>query len=530
MRILIVTLLLLIAGEASANEFYYVVYNIPAVDGVHFASPDDACQYAYNYDQTVTFPKWADGEQLTPLPYESPHVFQSFPPKLLEYQCDTSATVTHVDDNGNITGTDTFSGGYYINRMGNDCTDAQYYNPVSGLCQTSDQEQANKEFGDPSNPLVVGAVSCGDPVNIGTGNVFEEETDYADTDGELVFSRNYNSLTGVWRHSYSTQIVADSFSIALIFADGRQSAFSIDNNVATAEPGEMGSMTLKNGLWTYTSPSNETMTFERIRGRLTQWTSAAGLTQNISYVDDASFNSTATVTDSQGHSLTFKSDISGRLSQMSAGSLVTTYQVDTTNRMVSVSKQWPSQTKTRSYLYEDSSNPKKLTGVIDERGIRSATWAYDSQGRATSNERPGGAGKIAIAYSADGSVIVTNALGNDAIYRYSVVQGVKRVVSINGSPAPGCPASNSSYTYTTLGQVATRTDARGNITSYTYDDLGRETRRVEAAGSSDERVVATTWSGTTFRPATVTTPDQETTYSYDDKGRLLSTQNHSVKE
>ncbi|HEY4292894.1 hypothetical protein [Luteibacter sp.] len=178
---------LVVAGQVRASEFYYVVFNIPPLADVHFPSPNAACQSAYQYDQSVTFKAWAGDEELEPLPYEAPHIFQSFPPKLLKYQCDTSAKVTYRDENGNITGTYTLMNGYYINRQGNDCKDGQYYNPVTGYCQTSDQEQANKELGNPEH--LVGTVSCADPINIGTGNVFEQETDYADQDGELSFSR-----------------------------------------------------------------------------------------------------------------------------------------------------------------------------------------------------------------------------------------------------------------------------------------------------------------------------------------------------
>ena len=528
MRYFLFFLVLVVAVPASANEYYYVVYNIPTLDGVRFASPDAACQSAYEYDQTVKFPSWAGDNKLDALPYVPPYVYQSFPPKLLTYKCDTAATLTFLDSNGVPTGeTYEYENGYTINRQGNNCNDTQYYNPVSGLCQTSDEEQPRKQLG--NTATLVGSVGCGDPINIGTGNMFDEETDFVDADGELALRRTYNSQIGRWQTNYSARITADSFSMALIAADGRQTVFSLENNVATPEPGETGSMVYKNGLWTYTSPSNEIMTFGSL-GRLVAWTGADGRTQTISYVDDASFNSTATVTDSQGHKLTFKSNVSGQVSQVSVGSLVVSYQFDATNRMVSVTRQWPNHSTGRTYLYEDSKHPTMLTGVIDERGVRSATWAYDAMGRAVENERAGGAAKVTIAYADDGSATVSNVFGQKTVYHYEVVQGVKRVVAIEGSPAPGCPAANSSYTYTPLGEIASKTDARGSVTTYTYDDLGREIRRVEASGSPNERVISTGWDGASFRPATVTTSDRVTTYAYDDKGRLLSTSVRAIKE
>ncbi|TCV96352.1 YD repeat-containing protein [Luteibacter rhizovicinus] len=531
MRLIIFSILLLATGPASANDYYYVIYNIPPLADAHFASADETCHAAYDYSQSVIFPARAGKNPVAPLPYQPPTVFQSYPPKVLVYGCHTSATISFLDSNGNVTSTSVTSIGYYISREGNNCQDGQYYNPVSGACQTSDQEQPYKELGNPNNPAVVGVVSCGDPINVGTGNVFEEEVDYEDTDGELRFSRTYNSEIGTWDHSYAALLApVDPHSLAMNFADGRQSVFAVENNVATAEPGEMGTATYQGGQWTYAAPTNEKMTFDYPRGRLIRWQNANGLAQTLSYVTDTAYNTTATVTDSRGHKLTFVADVSGRLSKMTAGDLVVSYQFDASARLASVTRSWPGHAATRTFLYEDEANPKKITGLIDERGVRSASWTYDSQGRALSNELAGGANKVSVVYADDGSATVMNALGHAVVYRYSVVQGVKRVTAIEGEPAPGCPAANSSYTYTVNGQVATKTDALGHVTSYTYDALGRETRRVEAEGSIQARTTSTTWDGESFRPATVTSVDRITTYSYDPKGRLLSTNVHSIKE
>jgi YD repeat-containing protein len=521
MRFVIFMLALLLAGEVSANEYYYIVGNQQLAD-IRYPSPDAGCQAQYAFDQAVTFPARADGDEVEPLPYQPPYITQSFPPKVLTYQCNTSATITHRDENGE-TSSYVATDGASMSRQGNNCQDGQYYNPVTGICVTSNQEQTDKQFGNPVT--LIGSVGCADPINIGTGNVFDEETDFADADGELLFRRTYNSLTGRWRNTYSARIAPDSSSLAMIAADDRLTSFALDHGIATAEPGEMGSMVNKSGVWTYTAPSNEVMTFGSL-GRLTEWTRADGRKQTISYNDDGS----TTVTDSQGHKLIFKADFSGQVSKLTVGTLTVSYQYDTSGRMTSVTRQWPDHTTTRTYLYEDAKNARMLTGIIDERGVRSATWAYDDKGRAISNERAGGAAKVTIAYPDDGSAIVRNVFGQKTVYRYDVVQGVKRVVAIEGSPAPGCPAANSSYTYTPLGQIATMTDALGQVTAYIYDDLGRETRRVEASGSPDERVISTTWDGTHFRPATLTNADRTTTYVYDDMGRLLSTSIRSIKE
>ena len=70
----------------------------------------------------------------------------------------------------------------------------------------------------------------------------------------------------------------------------------------------------------------------------------------------------------------------------------------------------------------------------------------------------------------------------------------------------------------------------GHVTAYTYDTLGRQTKQVEGQGTTDERTTTTTWDGTSFRPATVTTADRMTSYTYDAQSRPLSTTTRSLKD
>ena len=50
-------------------------------------------------------------------------------------------------------------------------------------------------------------MTVGNPINIGSGNKYQVETDYAGIGAEsLSFSRAYNSLDGLWRTSYSRRL------------------------------------------------------------------------------------------------------------------------------------------------------------------------------------------------------------------------------------------------------------------------------------------------------------------------------------
>ncbi len=54
---------------------------------------------------------------------------------------------------------------------------------------------------------------------------------------------------------------------------------------------------------------------------------------------------------------------------------------------------------------------------------------------------------LPLAYNDDGSTTVTNEYGKQATYRFQVIQGIKRIVAIEGEPSPNCPSSNSTFTY-----------------------------------------------------------------------------------
>jgi YD repeat-containing protein len=420
--------------------------------------------------------------------------------------------------------TNNAGGPYPIPRYGDSCPAGDVYNVALGQCENATDFLPRKQLGLPRDPLG-GPTTCeGNPVNSATGNKFEDEADYVGPGAfPLRFTRYYNGETGLWSTSYSAHVDAGTLGAALTFSDGRQSVFLLISGALKSEATELGSLSKLASGWLYVSANNEQLSFDA-RGRLVKWTSAEGLSQTATYgAMDSTGNTPTTISDASGNSLTYTVDNLGRLIRLAAGNLLVTYQYEWSAHLVSVTYTWPGKSVIRKYLYEDGTNASWLTGIIDERGVRYATWHYDAQGRAISSEHANGAEKVTLTYNDDGSTTVTNALGHAVTYRYQVIQGIKHITSIEGETAAGCPASNSSYTYNAIGQVATKTDALGHITAYTYDTLGRETQRVEAQGTPQARTTTTTWHGSSFLLETVTTSDRVTTYTYDDKNRLLST-------
>lgn len=167
-------------------------------------------------------------------------------------------------------------------------------------------------------------------------------------------------------------------------------------------------------------------------------------------------------------------------------------------------------------------SPDPIVGIDEICGVRPATCADDNQGCALSSKHAGGAEKVTVAYNADGSSTVTNALGKRTTYRFQTIQGIRRITAIEGEPSANCPNSNSTFTYDDRGLVKTRTDNKGHVTTFDYNDRGLEVSRTEAYGTPQARTVITEWHPTLFLPLTVTEPDRVTTYRYDDQGRQLS--------
>lgn len=238
----------------------------------------------------------------------------------------------------------------------------------------------------------------------------------------------------------------------------------------------------------------------------------------------------STITGPYGRKLSFTYDTNGRINGMTdpAGG-VYAYSYDANNNLASVT--YPGG-GTRVYHYELAASPHVLTGISDENGNRFATWGYDAQGRAILSEHAGGANRTQIAYNADGTTSVTDALGTTRTYRFKTVLGVAKSAGLDQPAGAGCGPAASQIDYDANGNVASRTDFNGVKTTYSYD-LARnlETSRTEGAGTPAARTVTTTWHATLRLPVQVKvyaggtasgTPLLSTDYSYDAQGNLLT--------
>ncbi len=411
-----------------------------------------------------------------------------------------------------------------VNRTGDTCPPDTVINPLTGICGNDPDKgdpgpcpATSSGGGGTGGPGAGGGPSsrgptpkAGNPINFAVGNKYQDELDYAGP--RLGFSRAYNSLDGLWRHRYSTSLRIASSAVALVQADGREVFFKVNGTTITAPLAELGRLEKTGTTWAYHSPGNAVLRFDE-QGRLTRWEYPLGH-QQLSYGANG-----VTVTDHLGHGLSFSARADGQPLSLSADGVQITYGYDANQRLSQVSRTQGGQATQRQYHYEDPRDTKLLTGITDERGVRYATWAYDDRGRATLSEHAGGTERAEVAYNADGSRTVTNALGKQTTYRFTRIDGSARITAVEGQASANCPLSNSSFTYDSRGLLKTKTDNKGHLTTYVYNTRGLEESRTEASGSAQARTITTTWHPTLNLRATVSEPARITTYHYDAQGR-----------
>jgi len=453
----------------------------------------------------------------------------------------TQADCLHKTVNNKINGTSRVSS-YFpsVFRVG----DGSTYNSATGGCENipvnvgeacPDQSQTNesdpllvqtdgscrKSSISPANKGMPRTGSCpelnslaGNPINFATGNKLQIETDLGQIKhSDLKIIRQFNSIDGLWRHNYSKELRTGNTILVLTDNDGAESYFKIIGELATPINGYGRFLKKENDTWTLYNSDNSSDTFNNA-GRVSAHRSA-----NLSY-DITYSNEIIEVTEKSGFKVTITEDTQKQPLKITTPNATFTYSYNDINRLVSVIKTANGIQSKRTYLYGVQTDPNLLTGITDERGIRYATWTYDDQGRAISSEHAGGAEKVTVAYNADGSSTVTNALGKRTTYRFQTIQGIRRITAIEGEPSANCPNSNSTFTYDDRGLVKTRTDNKGHVTTFDYNERGLEVSRTEAYGTPQTRTVITEWHPTLFLPVTITEPDRTTRYSYDVQGRL----------
>lgn len=363
----------------------------------------------------------------------------------------------------------------------------------------------------------------GNPINSAIGNKLQTETDFvAASHTQLNLSRYYNSQDTTasafganWHSTWHRGLNATGNTVSVTRPNGRQDTFTFNGTNWAADPDVTNTLTGNAQSGWFLVTADDTTEKYSTDGRLLSLTTRAGLVTNLTY--DINKRLT-TVTGPFGHVLKFEPTASGNVSKMTTpDNKVYTYSYDANNNLTTVT--YPDGTL-RQYLYENTSFPHALTGIIDEKGSRYATYVYDSNGRAVSSQHAGGVELTSITYNDNGTASVTDPRGHVHSYDFTTQFGLVKPTAVTGAPAP--TLGGKAFTYDDNGFVASRTDFNDNLTTYTHDARGLETSRTEAAGTDLERTIQTTWHPTLHLPTQITEPKRTTNFSYDANGNLLT--------
>jgi RHS repeat-associated protein len=403
---------------------------------------------------------------------------------------------------------------------------------------------AAKSLGSGDTP---GACLCGEPISVGTGNVFEKVTDYG-TAGQnpLSFTRYYNSLgstffsdtfattLGVnWRGTFDSYLhiipaTGQATSVVAERADGQALNFAFNGSSWTTDTDVDATLTQSGSTWTLKDRNDTVFIYTANstgKGLLDSITLRNGYTQNLAYSGDQ----LQTVTDSYGRRLGFSYASNGMLERVTTpDSLVLTYGFTAAtggNQLTSVSYNTSPETS-QTYVYENSGLPFALTGIIDENNNRFAAWTYDKLGRALTSQHgmdTSTADLTTLSYNSSGTTTVTNAFGVADTYTFSTLQNVPKVTQIGRAATSTTAEATEAFSYDSNGYMASQTNWNGNETRYVNNSHGLPTTIDEAVGTSVARTTTIAYNSTWVHlPETITTPGLTTSFTYDSKGELLT--------
>nr|WP_269746644.1 hypothetical protein [Ralstonia sp. A12] len=349
----------------------------------------------------------------------------------------------------------------------------------------------------------VQACAISHPVIPGTGTKIVTESDGGSTD--LPVTRSYRSFSvfgssggaGQWLFNWQRRLDTS----LLPYVQAEISALRNDGSIlvfqktgtrwgATGTQDTLQPLTDANGKvtgWQYGGTNTGAVESYDASGRLLSVRERNGRTTTLTYNAKAQLTQ---VTAPSGRSLTLAYDTQNRVSSITApDGAVTKYSYNATSMLSSVT--WPDNT-VRQYVYEDSRFPTALTGVIDEAGVRYATYAYDDQGRAITSELTGGTDRYQFQYQANNQTIVTQPSGTTSTYNFLKQNGVLLPTGVS-APCPTCGSTAQSTSYDANNNPTSKTGYDGSTTAYSYDALGRETQRVVGAGTADAKTTTTEW-------------------------------------
>ncbi len=362
-------------------------------------------------------------------------------------------------------------------------------------------------------------LAVGNPINVDIGYKVQVETDY-DADG-LLFQRTYrsdsswtdNTVGSFWRHNYARILSVVGSAASITDGSGATTSFTLSGSVwVPVNPSTTATFETITGGYKYTLHDGTVEKYNSAK-LLTRIEYLGGIALNLAYNGS---NQLTSVTNESGRSISMTYS-SGKLATLVTPDGTFSYSYTGSN-LTTVTRP---DTKTNVYHYENGTYPNALTGITDAKGVRYATFAYGAGGKASSTQHAGGVDNYSVAYGTNDST-ATNPLSKDTVYRFYNLQGLRRLIQLDGVASTNCPASNKYYNYDKLGRIVGKTDWQNVVTRYAYDSRSNVTKIAEAVSSGYQRITTITWDATFNLPDVVSEPGLTTDFDYDTYGRLVT--------
>ncbi len=393
------------------------------------------------------------------------------------------------------------------------------------------------------NSAPPGVCFVGLPITASTGNMFEEVTDYQTAgSNRLSLTRYYNSNPaanirtsfGWWRSNYDSFLFLGGLpnAVEAILPDDNSFHFIRNGDGRWKPPRDIDAHLMHSGsTWTMTDKDDTVWTYAdgSSYARLTSIKDRGGYTRLLHYNGNGRVIS---VNDSYGRTLSFTYNRNGQIaSATTPDGLILSYSYDAHTGVVTRVAYSTNPPTSQFYLYEVPGYPKALTGIVDESGNRSATWAYRSDGRAASSAAGAGADLTTLDYNgADliNSVTVSNALGSRDIYRFKPFKAgpldppIQVCTEIEQPGSPTTAGTKRQISYDSNGYVSSDTNWNGKKTTYENDARGLPLTVTEAVGTPQQRVTKIKWDPSFRLQRQVVAPGLTTDLTYDSSGNLVT--------
>ncbi|MEW6665618.1 MAG: RHS repeat-associated core domain-containing protein [Thermodesulfobacteriota bacterium] len=369
------------------------------------------------------------------------------------------------------------------------------------------------------------------PINFATGNKYHKETDFR-LQGHgipMVFRRHYNSQaqsdgpTGRgWSTTYSDRVTDQGDALLLTQADGREVLFEeTAGGTFNSVTDELRIIEKAPGGYHVKDPDGTEYSFDS-QGRLTMIGDRNGNSQILTYQDSL----LRSVADNFGRRIDFTYNQDARLVSVSGPAGEVDFAHDSHGNLVEVTCLDGNK---RRFLYEDTRYPQAMTGIIQEDGLRYATYVYDSEERAVLSKHAGDSKVVQVEYGPGLKRKLTDSLGRERTFDLQVTQGIGRIKTSTGSGCGSCPGEGAAdYDLDARLRIETSMDGSGAVTVLTHDSRGNVLTRTEAYGTPEQRTLTFTYHDeynipTSLKRQSLSGGGKESVvlFEYDERGNLL---------